>query len=139
MSTSWSVGVTARLVVAAMSLTACQWGTRPPQFAVANEAAGAQVAVRVTSESRDRVGELLAVDSGGLYLRTTRLTHIAWTRVRALDVAQLDSPFDLPRGRRPDEALTQRLALVSRFRSLSPALLQRVLQEIRQDTLDHVR
>jgi hypothetical protein len=120
-------------------LLACQWGTRPGRLAVANTAAGSQVALRVTGERRDRVGELLAVDSGGLYLFTQRVTHVAWRRVDALDVAQQGAAYDLYRQSPPSAAQQARLALVSRFRVLSPDLLARVLRTIGQDTLDVVR
>lgn len=127
----------------------CQWGTRPRNFPVATGAAGAQVAIRVTGEARDRLGELLAVDSGGLYLAQhsgpppqtefRRLTYIAWSRFRALDTEKLGGDHDLQPGRDVSEALKQRLAVVSRFRELTPELRERVLREFNQDTLDVVR
>lgn len=118
---------------------ACQWGTRPKNLQVANGPAGAQVALRVTSETRDRIGELMGVSDDGLYLREKRLTFIRWTRVGAMDVAKFGDDYDLLRGRTVDAARQQRLSLISRFRVLSPDLLPRVLQEIGQDTLDVVR
>ncbi len=118
---------------------ACQWGTRPKNLQVANSATGAQVALRVTSEPRDRVGELMGVNGEGLYLRERRLTFISWTRLGALDVEQFGDEYDLVRGRPADAARQQRLSLISRFRVLSPDLLTRVLGEIGQDTLDVVR
>jgi hypothetical protein len=138
----------ALLVVLGGSVSACHWGTRPKKLRVATGAAGAQVAVRVNGESRDRLGELLAVDSAGLYLAhastapaaTARtLTFIVWPRIRAIDVDQLGDGYDLRAGQRADQAFRGRLALVSRFRLLTPELRDRVLREFRQDTLDVVR
>ena len=137
-------------VAVALTTASCHWGTRPKELRVANAAAGASVAVRLTGEGRDRVGELLAVDSAGLYLGAVpfvqpataalpRLTFIVWPRIRAIDVDQLGGEFDLRAGQLADEALQQRLALVSRFRILTPELRQRVLRSYGQDTLDVVR
>ncbi|MBY0491971.1 MAG: hypothetical protein K2R93_19170 [Gemmatimonadaceae bacterium] len=136
--TGWRVARYAWLVLLPLA-TACQWGTRPTTLRVAQSAAGAEVAVRITDEPRDRVGELLAVDSAGLYLRETRLTYITWPRIRALDVAQLGLNYDLPPGRVATPEYKQRLTLISRFRSLPGDLLQQVLRSVGQDSLDVIR
>lgn len=136
--TGWRVARYAWLVLLPFA-TACQWGTRPTTLRVARSAAGAQVAVRLTNEQRDRVGELLAVDSAELFLREARLTYITWPRIRALDVAQLGLDYDLPPGRAATPEHKQRLALISRFRSLSGDLLLQVLRSVGQDSLDVIR
>lgn len=136
--TGWRVARNAWLALLPLA-TACQWGTRPTTLRVAQSAAGAEVAVRITDEPRDRVGELLAVDSAGLYLRETRLTYITWPRIRALDVAQLGLNYDLSPGRVATPEYKQRLTLISRFRSLSGDLLQQVLRSVGQDSLDVIR
>jgi hypothetical protein len=122
-----------------LSTSGCNWGTRPQDLPVATSAAGARIAVRVSGERKDRLGELLAVSTEGLYLRDARLTYISWAQVAAIDVYKLDGDFDLRTSSAVTEEYKQRLALVSRFRVLPPDLLQRVLREMEQDSLDVVQ
>lgn len=142
----------ARLLRAAGAATtlaaaACHWGTRPDDFPPARSPAGARVAVRVSGERADRVGELYAVDTAGVTILPgarlmpgARLVRIAWPRVRAMDVARLGGEYDVPPGETVGAAKRQQLALVSRFpQGLGGELLSRVLARLRQDTLDVVR
>ena len=96
--------------------TACfNWGTRPENFPPAMSAQGVHVAVRVRGESRDRVGELLAVDSVGITVRDSRVIRVAWSRVEALDVANEGSDFDIAFGETVTAEKRARLSLLSRF------------------------
>jgi hypothetical protein len=118
----------------------CQWGTRPKDVAPALGPDGAQVAVRVTGEPRDRVGELYAVDSAGVLVLAGRLVRVAWPRVAAMDVQGFAGAYDLAPGERPDAAKRARLALVSRFpQGLSGALLARTLGALSQPDVEEAR
>jgi hypothetical protein len=106
----------ASIAVAMLGAAACfKHGTTPDKFALAQSPDGARVALRVSGESRGWLGELIAVDSTGITIRDTKIIHVAWTRLAALDVAQLGNDYDV----RPGETVTAekraRLALISRF------------------------
>ena len=117
----------------------CQWGTRPDRLAPAQGPEGAQVAVRVIGEARDRVGELYAVDSAGVLLLAGQLVRVPWPSVRALDVQGLDTRYDVAPGERPDAAKRGRLALVSRFpQGLAGELLTRTLAALGQPALEEL-
>jgi len=90
-------------------------GTQPEEFRPAQSAQGALVALRVQGESKDRVGELIAVDSIGITIREQRLISVAWSRVAALDVDQLGDEYDIRFGEGITPGKLARLALVSRF------------------------
>ena len=64
----------------------CAWGTRPLSFTPAVSPDGVLAAVRVLGETRDRVGELYAVDSIGVTMRLEQLTRVSWARLSAMDV-----------------------------------------------------
>lgn len=99
-----------------LTTTACfNHGVQPDQFEPALHADGARVALRVSGEPTDRLGELIAVDSVGITIRDTRLVRIAWRRVAALDVAQLGRDYDILPGESVTPEKRARLALVSRF------------------------
>ena len=105
-----------RFVVSALLFAAgCNWGTRPVDFAPANGPQGARVAARVRGEDYDRLGELLAVDSTGITIRTNVVTLIAWTRLAALDVDGLGNDYDVRAGEVVGNNKIARLSLVSRF------------------------
>jgi len=105
-----------RLFIPALLLAAgCNWGTRPQNFPPAWGPGGARVAVRVSGESRDRIGELLAVDSTGVTIRASVVTFIAWKRLAALDVEGLGRDYDIAYGEPVESDKIARLALVSRF------------------------
>lgn len=127
-------------VALAIAVAACSWGTRPKSFAPARGPAGAAVRVHIQGESADRRGELFAADSTGIIVRATRLTYVAWPRVRSMHVAQTSLDYDVSRGITLDAAHRARLTLVSRFpQGLTGPLLARVLATLGQDTLDVVR
>lgn len=109
--------MTKRLVLLALLFTqgCINWGTRPDNFAPANGPGGAQVAVRIRGEAHDHVGELLAIDSSGVTIRSDRVIQIGWKRVDALDVKGMGSDFDIQFGEGPTDDKIQRLKLVSRF------------------------
>lgn len=90
-------------------------GTQPDEFRPAQSAQGAVVALRVQGESKDRVGELIAVDSIGITIREQRMISVAWPRVAALDVDQLGDEYDIRFGEAITPGQRARLALVSRF------------------------
>ena len=90
-------------------------GVQPDSFGPAQGPDGARVALRVQGESADRVGELIAVDSIGITIRDQRMIRVAWSRVAALDVAQLGDDYDIRFGEIVTAAKRARLALVSRF------------------------
>jgi hypothetical protein len=94
---------------------ACNWGTRPDTFTLANHPEGARVAARVKGETVDRVGELLTADSLGVVLRGDRVVRITWTRLDALDVDGLGRAYDVLQGERVGRDKIAKLALVSRF------------------------
>lgn len=98
-----------------LSASCFNWGTRPKDFPPALDAAGVRVAVRVSGESRDRVGELLAVDSVGIVVRDPRIIRVLWNRIEALDVADEGSDYDIRHGEAVSPQKRQRLALLSRF------------------------
>ena len=98
-----------------LSAACFNWGVRPKDFPPALDAAGVRVAVRVSGESRDRVGELLAVDSVGIVVRDPRIIRVSWNRIEALDVADEGSDYDIRRGESVSPQKRQRLALLSRF------------------------
>jgi hypothetical protein len=104
------------IALAVFSTTGCfNYGTTPDKFAPAQSPSGARVALRVKGERADRFGELLAVDSIGITIRDGRVVRIAWPRVAALDVAQLDNEYDIRLGEVVTPEKRARLALVSRF------------------------
>jgi hypothetical protein len=102
-------------LVALVFSTACNWGTRPDTFTLANHPEGARVAIRVKGETVDRVGELLAADSLGIVLRGDRVLRVMWTRLDALDVDGLGGDYDVGQGERVGREKIAKLALVSRF------------------------
>ena len=118
---------------------ACMIGPTVWNYPVATRPAGATVAVRVTGETSDRVGELLASDSGGVVVRGPRLARIPWRSLAAMDVADQGARYDVRWGERVGEAKWRRLALLSRFPSgLQGEVLRRVLAGAGQDSLDVV-
>jgi hypothetical protein len=122
------------------TVAACQWGTRPREFRPARGPAGAEVAVHVAGERRDRLGELYAVDTAGVLIaRNARLVRIAWARLAAMDVERLGNDYDVSPRETVDAAKRERLSLVSRFpQGLSGPLLAQVLARFRQDAVDAV-
>lgn len=125
-----------------ISLAGCNWGTRPENFLPAQGPQGARVAVRVTNEQSDRLGELLASDSIGITILDDdrRLTRIAWPRVEALDVSKVGDQYDIRHGEKPSADKRQRLALLSRFpQGLNGDLLAHTLALLRQDALREIR
>lgn len=105
------------LVTLALAGTAACFnhGTQPDSFRPAQSASGALVALRVQGETKDRVGELIAVDSVGITIREQRMIQVAWSRVAALDVEQLGDDYDIRYGEVVTPGKRARLALVSRF------------------------
>lgn len=129
-------------VLVAMSLAGCNWGTRPQKFSPALGPQGARVAVRVTSEPSDRLGELFASDSIGVTILDDdrHLTRIAWQRVDAMDVSKVGAEYDLRHGEQPSAAKRQRIALLSRFpQGLSGDLLSRTLAALELDGLREIK
>ncbi|HSQ29257.1 MAG TPA: hypothetical protein VLN49_05370, partial [Gemmatimonadaceae bacterium] len=104
-------------LLVAMALAGCNWGTRPQKFSPALGPRGARVAVRVTNEPSDRLGELFASDSVGVTILDDdrRLTRIAWQRVDAMDVSKVGAEYDLRHGEQPSADKRQRIALLSHF------------------------
>ncbi|HEU4787913.1 MAG TPA: hypothetical protein VFS57_10900 [Gemmatimonadaceae bacterium] len=125
-----------------VSLGGCNWGTRPQSFSPAQGPQGARVAVRVTNEPSDRLGELFASDSVGVTILDDdrHLLRIAWRRVDAMDVSKVGAAYDLRHGEQPDADKRQRLALLSRFpQGLNGDLLARTLALLRQDALREIK
>jgi hypothetical protein len=130
----------AAIAATAVTLAACNWGVQPKEFVPALGPAGASVAVRVTGETEDRVGEVYAADSAGITILSRQLVRIAWSRVRAVDVDQLGADYDVRPGTSVDAAKWARIALVSRFpQGMPTALLAHVLAKLEQATLEEVR
>lgn len=133
---------TSTVIVIAMSLSGCNWGTRPQKFSPALGPQGARVAVRVTNEPSDRLGELFASDSVGVTILSDdrHLIRIAWRRVDAMDVSKVGAEYDLRHGEQPSAEKRQRVALLSRFpQGLNRDLLARTLALLRQDALQEIR
>lgn len=129
------------VLVIAMSIAGCNWGTRPQKFSPALGPQGARVAVRVTNEPSDRLGELFAADSVGVTILDDdrHLMRIAWRRVDAMDVSKVGAEYDLRHGEQPDADKRQRIALLSRFpQGLRGDLLSRTLAALRQDALQEI-
>ncbi len=126
-----------RLAVALLvSLGACQWGTTPKKLDPLLAAAGAQVAIMLPAQTWPLRGELYAVDSIGALVKADLLTQVPWSAMRSMDVIGFGGGFDLPAGAVMNVAQLEQLRLVSRFpQGLHSALLTRVLQTLRQDSL----
>jgi hypothetical protein len=106
----------ALVVLIVLIATGCMnWGTRPEDFPPALGPQGARVAVRVTGESEDRVGELLEVDSDGITIRSSRVIRIAWRRLHAMDVDAAGVDYDIRFGEQLSDEKLARLKLISRF------------------------
>jgi hypothetical protein len=121
-------------------LSACTYGLRPDDFEPANKPAGARVAVRVQGENSDRRGELFSIDSVGVTLGTDRLVRVRWSRLAAMDVDLLDSPYDISFGETVTPEKRARIATVSRFpQGLSGELLQRVVAKFAVPTLEDIQ
>jgi hypothetical protein len=132
--------MTKAVVLLFAGLSACTYGMRPDDFEPANKPAGARVAVRVQGESSDRRGELFSVDSTGVMIGTDRLVRVRWSRLAAMDVDLLDSPYDISFGERVTAEKRARIATVSRFpQGLSGELLQRVLAKFTVATLEDIQ
>lgn len=124
-------------LLSTVALGACVWGTRPNRFPPALGPQGARVALRVTGESLDRVGELYAVDGEGIVLAQSSLTRITWPRVLAMDVDRLDEKFDILAKETVSAEKRERLRLISRFpQGLSGALLDSVLSKRGQRAME---
>lgn len=135
------LAVASTVLVIAMSIAGCNWGTRPQKFSPALGPQGARVAVRVTNEPSDRLGELFAADSVGVTILDDdrHLIRIAWRRVDAMDVSKVGAEYDLRHGEQPDADKRQRIALLSRFpQGLRGDLLSRTLGALRQDALREI-
>jgi hypothetical protein len=131
------VALSACLAVALAS--ACFWGTRPQRFAPARGPDGATVLLRTQRDGIIRRGELFAVDSVGVIVRTDRLLSVPWNRVAEIEVLGLDGAYDVARGEVVDPAKRARLALVSRFpQGLADELLRRVLATVGQTAIEVV-
>ena len=119
---------------------ACNWGTRPQDVAPATGPQGARVAVRVRGESSDRVGELFAVDSIGVFIRETKLIRVSWTKLDAMDVKNMGAAYDVFFGETVTAEKRAKLAPLSRFpQGLSSNLLRTVLATLNQGALEEVR
>ena len=104
------------IIPALVLVTSCfNWGTRPTNFRPAKGPYGANVVVRVRAEPLDHAGELLAVDSAGITIRSSRVVRIAWTRIEALDVEGLGKDYDVGRNEHVSTEKIERLKLISRF------------------------
>lgn len=127
----------ALILLAVVGATACKHGITPEKFSLAQFPEGAQVALRVSGERSDRRGELIAVDSVGITIRERHLLRVAWSRVAALDVAQLDKDYDIRFGETVTPEKRARLALVSRFpQGLSrlPITIDSLISQAARDT-----
>lgn len=103
--------MTLLLVLAA----ACTWGSPPWSFRPALGPEGANVILRVEGESRDRRGELIAVDSNGITISAPQIVRVAWHRVSWLDIDQVGSDYDIVGGEYPSRDKQARMALLARF------------------------
>ena len=122
-----------------LAITACNWGTRPKDFPPANHPEGARVAVRVTGETADRIGELYAVDTSGVLVRAAALMRIPWSRLGAMDVLHLGGDYDVAFNEPVSRERRERLATVSRFpQGLDGALLAKVLALLSQREVEVV-
>ncbi len=127
------------VVVTLLVAAACQFGPSPRRFAPARFPAGVTVELHL---GYGRVlGELIAVDEGGLFvLAHTRaerrdprreLVHAKWELVTAAALTQAGS-VRLER-REPGPAERERLRLLSRFpQGLGAALTERLLASLGQ-------
>jgi hypothetical protein len=123
-----------------LGVSACKWGVRPENYAPANAPEGARVAVRVTGESADRVGELFAVDTSGIIIYNGKLQRVSWPRIQAMDVDRLGSDYDISFGEQVGPVKRARLAPLSRFpQGLSGDLLRAVLAKIELTGLEEIR
>ena len=107
-----------RLLTSTLLLsTACviTHGTRPEDYPPAIGPEGARAALRVLGERNDYVGELLAADSVGITLRTTRIIRFTWAKIAALDVEGAGADVDIRFGEIMTPEHRARIALLSRF------------------------
>ncbi len=131
----------ARAAIALLWLgAACHWGTRGEDFVPTRSPVGARVALRLHGDPIDRDGELYAVDSTGITVRSERLIHVRWPAISIMDVEGLGRSYDVRSGGRGVNAEKRaRLAVVSRFpQGLSGELLARVLVLVNQPAVDEV-
>jgi hypothetical protein len=127
-------------VACSIAVSACSFGQQADEFPAAIGPMGVRVAIRLRREGLDRVGELYAVDSTGLMVRSERLLHVSWRDLSAMDVLHLGSDYDVAFGEDVAASKRERLALVSRFpQGLSGPLLARVLTLIPQQAVDSLR
>jgi hypothetical protein len=132
--------MTRAAILLTVGLSACTYGMRPDDFEPANRPAGARVAVRVQGEGSDRRGELFSVDSIGVMIGSDRLVRVRWSRLAAMDVDRLDSPYDVAFGETVMPEKRARIATVSRFpQGLTGELLQRVLARFSVTTLEDIQ
>ncbi len=126
--------------MAAVALGGCQWGKRTRDFGFALTPSGADVAFRVRGEGDDRRGELFAVDSLGVTIRSETLVLVRWSRLSGLGVDKLGSEFRVVEGERISAQKREKLALVSRFpQGLSGPLLDQVLATLKQGALEEIK
>ena len=107
------------------------YGNRIADFPPANGPQGAQVSMRVSGEIKDRVGELYAIDSTGVIIRSDGLTRIHWRRLVAFDTDKMGRNYSM-RGAEFDDA-TRRAAIasVSRFpQGLTSTQLAYILEQM---------
>ena len=127
-------------LLACVVVTACRFGAQPSEIAWVNLPEGAHIALRVTGEPQDRVGELLAVGDDGIMMRGDKITRVYWNRVSAIDVEKLSGDYDLLRGERASAERRLRLALISRFpQGLSDELLSRLLAAHQQTAVEELK
>lgn len=130
----------ALMLIAWLACTACTWGVKASDIPWSRGPDGAPATVRIEGDRQPMTGELVAVDSLGILLRTTILSRIRWGAVRALDVRGLGSGYRVAGGAIPSIATIQRLALVSHFpQGVEPAVLTQLLAATNQSAVEEIR
>jgi hypothetical protein len=136
------MNTTSRLLMlcALVGASACNLGTRPKDFPAATGPAGARIAVRVSGQKDDIVGEMYAVDSIGVTVFDGILRRISWGRLAAMDIKDVGDEFDLQFGEQVTAEKRTRIARLARFpQGLNNTILRAVSARTGQATLEEIR
>lgn len=117
-------------------MSSCSHGASPSRIRSLAAPSGAKVAITVEGQNWPLRGELFAVDSVGVLVRTEQLLRVRWTKLSFIDVDQLGRDVDLSMVELGRAAKIERLRLLSRFpQGLNGQLLERVLRELGQSQI----
>lgn len=127
-------------LMAVATSTGCSHGTRASDIPWSQGPQGAPANVELVTGGMIMKGELLAVDTSGVLLQSTIISHIPWTVMRSLKLRGLGREYHVSGRARPSMATIQRLSLVSHFpQGIDPAVLTKLLETTKQKAVEEVR